>query len=80
MAFEESPKRRGIMKKIIVLIIFGLLITGCSSEFYKHDSLYNDWDHAKFSWWDYKNPTADHAAMSEGRGWWGEEIPYIPAE
>lgn len=68
------------MKKIMVLIIFGLLITGCSSEFYKHDSLYNDWDHAKFSWWDYKNPTADHAAMSEGRGWWGEEIPYIPAQ
>ena len=68
------------MKKIIVFAILGLLIIGCSSEFYKHDSLYNDWDHAKFSWWDYKNPSAEHAAMSEGRGWWGEEIPYIPAQ
>ena len=57
-----------------------MIITGCSSEFYKHDSIYKDWDHVKFSWWGYENPTADHAKMSTDRGWWGEEIPYVPAE
>ena len=41
---------------------------------------YKDWDHIKFSWWGYDNPTAEDAKMSDERGWWGEEIPYIPAE
>jgi hypothetical protein len=29
-----------------------------------------------FSWWEYENPTAEHAKMSSERGWLGEEIPY----
>ena len=68
------------MKKLIVLLILGLLLSGCSSEFYKHDSVFKDWDHVKFSWWEYDNPTSEHAQKSSERGWWGEEIPYIPAE
>jgi hypothetical protein len=53
-----------------------MLIAGCSSEFYKHDSIYKDWDHVKFSWWEYKNPTVENANMSTERGWWGKEMPY----
>ncbi len=68
------------MKKLFFLLALTLLIVGCSSEFYKHDSVYKDWGHAKFSLWGYENPTAEHAKMSEERGWWGEEIPYVPAE
>ena len=68
------------MKKLIVLLFVGLLLAGCSPEFYKHDSVYKNWDHIKFSWWGYKNPTAADAKMSDQEGWWGEEIPYIPAE
>ena len=68
------------MKKLFFLIVLALLIAGCSSEFSKHDSVYNAWDHVQLSWWDYENPTAEHAKMSEERGWWGDEIPYIPAE
>ena len=68
------------MKKLFLLILLALLIAGCSSEFYKHDSLYKDWDHVKFSLSGYQNPTAEHAKMSAERGWWGEEIPYVPAE
>jgi hypothetical protein len=68
------------MKKLVFFIALTLLIAGCSSEFYKHDSVYKDWDHVQFSWWDYQNPTAEYAKMSEERGWWGEAIPYIPAE
>ena len=68
------------MKKLFFLIALILLIAGCISEFYKHDSVFKDWEHVKFSWWGYENPTADHAKMSQERGWWGEEIPYVPAE
>ena len=75
--FRKGGKK---MKKLIVLLFIGLLLAGCSSEFYKHDSVFKDWDHVKFSWWGYKTPTAEAAKMSDDRGWWGEEIPYIPAE
>jgi len=68
------------MRKIFFIIIMSMIIAGCSSEFYKHDSVYKDWDHVMFSWWEYENPTAEHAKMSTEHGWWGEEIPYIPAE
>jgi len=68
------------MKNLIVLLFLGLLFAGCSSKFYKHDPWFKDWDHVKFSWWEYKNPTAEHAEMSYEGGWWGEEIPYMPAE
>ena len=76
-----KKRKRGIkMRKLFLLIIMSKLIVGCSSEFYEHDSIYKDWDHIKFSWWGYENPNAEHAKMSTERGWWGEEIPYIPAE
>jgi hypothetical protein len=75
--FRKGGKK---MKKLIVLLFIGLLLAGCSSEFYKHDSVFKDWDHVKFSWGGYKNPTAEDAKMSDDRGWWGEGIPYIPAE
>jgi hypothetical protein len=52
-----------------------MLIAECSSEFYKHDSIYKDWYHIKFSWWEYETPIAENANMSTERGWWGEEIP-----
>jgi hypothetical protein len=68
------------MKKLFFLIILTILIAGCSSEFYKHDSVFKDWDRVQFSWWDYQNPTAEHAKMYAQRGWWGEEIPYILAK
>ena len=68
------------MKNLIFLIILTIFLAGCSSDFYKHNSIYKDWDHVMFSWWEYENPTAEHAKMSDDRGWWGEEIPYIPAE
>ena len=68
------------MRIIFIAMILCMILSGCSSEFYKHDSIYKDWDHVKFSWWEYENPTAEHAQMSAEHGWWGEEIPYVPAE
>jgi ABC-type glycerol-3-phosphate transport system substrate-binding protein len=75
--FRKGGKK---MKKLIVLLFLGLMLAGCSDEFLAHDSLYKDVDHMTFSWWGYKNPTAEDAKMSNEQGWWGEEIPYIPAE
>jgi hypothetical protein len=68
------------MKKLVLLVLAGLLIAGCSSEFYKHDTLFATNDHVAFSWWGYDNPTMDDAQKSTEEGWWGKEIPYIPAE
>jgi hypothetical protein len=33
-----------------------------------------------YSWWGYKNTTAEAAKMSAGESWWGKEIPYVPAK
>jgi hypothetical protein len=68
------------MKKLIVLILFALLIAGCSAEWYAHDTLYKTNSHMFYSWWGYRNTTADDAKQSTEQGWWGKEIPYIPAE
>jgi hypothetical protein len=68
------------MKKLVLLVLAGLLIAGCSSEFYKHDTLFATNSHAAFSWWGYDNPTMEDAQQSAEDGWWGKEIPYIPAE
>ena len=77
---QTSEKGGKKMKKLIVLLIMGLLLAGCSDEFLAHDTTFKDWDHVKFSWGGYKNTTAEDVQMSNERGWWGEEVPYIPAE
>ena len=68
------------MKKLFALLLICLFFAACSKESLKHDTAYKNWNHVKFSWWQYRSPTAEHAKMSEEQGWWGEEIPYIPAE
>jgi hypothetical protein len=42
--------------------------------------MYKSWDHMWFSWGGYKNPTGETLKKSQEQGWWGIEIPYIPAE
>lgn len=55
-------------------------MAGCTSEFYKHDRLFATNAHVAYSWWGYKNTDANHAKMSAEQGWWGREIPYVPAK
>ena len=71
------------MKKLTILILLGLFFSGvygCSEEFLAHDTYWKNWDHMVFSWSGYKNVTAEDAQKSQEQGWWGEKIPYIPAE
>ncbi len=68
------------MKKLLLLLVAVMLIAGCTSEFYKHNSLFASNSHVAFSWWGYKNVTSEAAKMSASQNWWGKEIPYIPAK
>ena len=67
------------MKKIIMAVFMGLFLFGCGStaqrsEFWKHDSVYKDWDHMKFSLFGFENPTDETAEKSEEQGWWGISV------
>jgi len=68
------------MKKVILILIMALFFAGCTKEWYAHDTIYKTNDHMFFSWGGYKNPTQEDFQQSQEEGWWGEEIPYVPAE
>ncbi len=71
------------MKKLTILIILGAFCAGfygCGADFLAHNSSWQSLDHLTFSWYGYKNVNADDAKKSQEQGWWGERIPYIPAE
>jgi hypothetical protein len=68
------------MRKLVLLLAAAMLIAGCTSEFYKHDSLFKTNDHAAYSWWGYNKTGPMDAKKSAEQGWWGKEIPYIPAK
>ena len=68
------------MKKLIALIIMALMLAACNPEFYKHDTLYATNQHAAFSLWGYKSIDNTDLKNSQEQGWWGDEVPYIPAD
>ncbi|RTZ99783.1 MAG: hypothetical protein DSY90_00360 [Deltaproteobacteria bacterium] len=68
------------MKKfslIFALIVAAGLLFGCGtaaqrSEFWQHKSMYQDWDHLKYSWGSYKHTPTDVAVeKTTDRKWWG---------
>jgi hypothetical protein len=73
---------------ILVIVVLGLAIGGCSLKpgvDFKPDGpyprpLYKDPAHIWFSWYGYKQPTAEQAKQSQQESWWGSEVPYIPAQ
>ncbi len=72
------------MKKILILLMFAVFLFGCGasatqSEFWQHDTMYRTNDHMLFSMSGYANPTGEDQKKSMQQGWWGIEIPYIPA-
>ena len=73
-----------MMKRLLLLLSAGMFLFGCASlsesEFLKHDSMFKNNDHMRFSLFGYKNPTAETQKQSEEEGWWGTKVPYIPAK
>ncbi len=72
------------MKKVFLMLVMSGFLFGCGaaatqSEFWKHDSMYKNWDHTKFSWSGYRSPVKEDQRKSMEQGWWGIEVPYIPA-
>lgn len=75
--------RGGIMKKILLIAMLFLFLSGCGqavreSGFYSHDTHYKDWDHLWFSWHGYKDMTAKDAKESKDDMWWGLPVEYRP--
>ena len=73
------------MKKSVVFLLIAIFLAGCSgtfkqSEFMDHDKMYKNWDHMKFSWFGYRNPTAADQQKSIDQKWWGFEYPYVPGQ
>ena len=69
-------KEVGDMKKIGILILMGLFLAGCGaaakeSEFWQHSTMYKNWDHLRYSWFGYKNPTLKAGKESKEQSWWG---------
>ena len=72
------------MKRLLVLVLLSAFLFGCGtaatqSEFWQHGTMYRNWDHMKYSWHGYVNPTNDTGQKSTDQEWWGIEVPYIPA-
>ena len=71
------------MKRLFLMVLMGSFLLGCGtaverSEFWKHDTMYRNWDHMKYSWWGYKDPKPDAAEKSQEQEWWGIPTPEGP--
>ena len=67
------------MKKLFFLVLIGLFLTGCGTaaeraEFWKHDTMYKNWDHFIYSSDGYKKTTSDDVKKTKEQNWWGEPI------
>lgn len=73
------------MKKLLVVLFLSAFVLGCGasaqkSEFWQHDTMYKNWDHTRFSWFGYNNPTAEDRLNATEQGWWGIDVPYVPGQ
>lgn len=73
------------MKKLIFVTLLFAFLVGCGqsavrSEYLQHKTMYKSWDHMAFSWFGYRNPTAEDRQKAIEQGWWGIEVPYVPGQ
>jgi outer membrane lipoprotein-sorting protein len=71
------------MKKLALLVLLGVFLAGCGqqaarSEFWQHQTMYSSWDHMKFSWSGFTEPTEEDVRLAQEQGWWGIEVPHVP--
>jgi hypothetical protein len=71
-----------LMKKVVIIGLI-IMLCGCcatikESEFFKHDSVYNDFSHWGFSWIGYRTIDQNDVMKSKERNWWGITKEYKP--
>lgn len=71
------------MKRVIVILMGVLFLAGCGaaareSGFWEHSTMYRDWEHFKFSAYEYKHPVPKEAKLSQEEEWWGKTILVEP--
>ena len=65
------------MKYKLWIVLSAFLLIGCStggSDFFAHDTMYKNWDHARYSWGGYKDTTNTDVEKSESQDWWGKPV------
>jgi hypothetical protein len=73
------------MKKTLCLLVVCAGLAGCGSsasqsDFLKHDTMYRNWDHMRFSWGGHKNVSTDEFRKSVDEDWWGKPVPVAPVK
>jgi len=64
------------MKRLLVVMMAVLFLAGCGaaareSGFYEHNTMYQSWDHMKFSIAGYKQVSPVEVKESTEKNWWG---------
>lgn len=64
------------MKKWLMILMAAAFLAGCGSaaersEFWKHSSMYKNWDHTFYSWTGYKKTTESDVQKTREQNWWG---------
>jgi thiamine biosynthesis lipoprotein ApbE len=64
------------MKRLFVVMMAVLFLAGCGaaareSGFYEHNTMYQNWDHMKFSIAGYDKVSPNEAKKSTEQNWWG---------
>jgi hypothetical protein len=65
-----------MIRKMLVLAVLGLFLAGCGtaaerSEFWKHDTMYKNWDHTLYSWSGYRKCEEEALKKTQEQDWWG---------
>jgi uncharacterized membrane protein required for colicin V production len=66
------------MKKLLLLVVVVAFLGGCAgadqSEFWKHSSVYQNFDHMKYSMSGYQDCGSMYTKETKEQGWWGETV------
>jgi hypothetical protein len=63
---------------LLCLVALLAFLAGCAgaseSEFWKHDTMYKNTDHLKYSWSGYQDCGSQYTKETKAQQWWGETV------
>ena len=67
------------MKRLFFVLLGIVILSGCGaaareSGFYEHKTMYDSWEHLKFSVSGYKQVDQKEAQLSKEQDWWGVPV------